>query len=32
MFEYTKETWTVREFLLRHGDIDCNPIHQRLDR
>jgi len=32
MFEYTKSTMTVRDFLLKHGDIDCNPIHQRLDR
>lgn len=32
MFEYRKETKTVRQFILNHGDIDCNPVHQRLDR
>ncbi len=32
MFEYVKQNKTVREFLLEHGDIDCNPVHQRLDR
>ena len=26
------ETTTVQHFLLTHGDIDCNPVHQRPDR
>lgn len=32
MFKFVKQTKTVRDFLLNFGDIDCNPVHQRLDR
>ena len=32
MFEYIKTTMTVRDFILNHGEIDCNPVHQRLER
>jgi hypothetical protein len=32
MNTYKKENWTISDFILRHPEIDCNPVHQRLDR
>jgi hypothetical protein len=32
MFKFRKETMSVRDFLLMFGDIDTQPVGQRLDR
>lgn len=32
MFNYRKETMTVRDFILRYSTIDTQPVSQRLDR
>ena len=31
-FEYYKEVWTVKHFIAEYGNIDTQPIGQRLDR
>lgn len=31
MYSYTKTSMTIKEFILRYGEIDCQPVGQRLD-
>ena len=32
VYQFVKETWTVGDLVLKRDDIDCDPVHQRLNR
>ena len=32
MFDFEKSVWTVAMLEANRGLIDCNPVHQRLER